>query len=141
MTSGVLVPESGVVYDCGLGVGETRLQTKTISRNRTTPTRRFELVLVEPSKYDDQGYVVQWVKSAVPSSALAMLYGLAVDSGERRVLGDVVEIVVTGYDETNTRIRIDRIIKRIQRAGGHGMVGLVGVQTNQFPRALDLARP
>src|SRR6266481_1279631 len=26
-------------------------------------------------------------------------------------------------------------------SGGRGMVGLVGVQTNQFPRALDIARP
>jgi radical SAM superfamily enzyme YgiQ (UPF0313 family) len=104
-------------------------------------SRRFELVLIKPSHYDDTGYVIQWVKSAVPSNALAMLYGLAVDCGERRVLGDDVELVVTGYDETNTRIRPERIIRRIQAAGGHGMVGLVGVQTNQFPRALDIARP
>ena len=31
------------------------------------------------------------------------------------------------------------IAKRIRKAGG-GMVGLVGVQSNQFPRALDLGR-
>ena len=29
----------------------------------------------------------------------------------------------------------------IHRAGGPALVGLVGVQSNQFPRAVDLARP
>ena len=29
----------------------------------------------------------------------------------------------------------------IHRAGGRALVGLVGVQSNQFPRAVDLARP
>ena len=36
--------------------------------------------------------------------------------------------------------RIRRIIRRFQRNGAHGLVCLVGVQTNQFPRALDIAR-
>ena len=29
----------------------------------------------------------------------------------------------------------------IRRDGGRGMLGLVGVQSNQFPRAVDIARP
>jgi hypothetical protein len=44
------------------------------------------------------------------------------------------------YDETNRRVRPDRIIRRIRRSGGRALVALVGVQTNQFPRAVDLAR-
>src|ERR1019366_2774039 len=44
------------------------------------------------------------------------------------------------FDETNTRIRPDRLARMIEDAGG-GMVMLVGVQSNQFPRALDIARP
>ena len=44
-------------------------------------------------------------------------------------------------DETNTRIRTKDIIAQFKRHGGFGMVGLVGVQSNQFPRALDIARP
>ncbi|MEE8166669.1 MAG: radical SAM protein [Myxococcota bacterium] len=111
------------------------------STTRGRARRRFELVLIKPSHYDDSGYVIQWVKSAVPSNALAMLNGLALDCAERQVLGQDVDIVVTGYDETNTRIRPDRIARRIQAAGGHGMVALVGVQSNQFPRAMDIARP
>ena len=33
------------------------------------------------------------------------------------------------------------IAKRIARNGGFGLVGLIGVQSNEFPRALDIARP
>jgi hypothetical protein len=57
------------------------------------------------------------------------------------VLGPRVDIRLYTYDETNRRIRPDRIIRRLSRAGGRVLIGLVGVQSNQFPRAVDLARP
>jgi radical SAM superfamily enzyme YgiQ (UPF0313 family) len=101
--------------------------------------RRFCLVLIKPSHYDDDGYVIQWVRSSMPSNSLAALYGLALDCGERQVLGADVEIDIHAFDETNTRIRPERISRLIERAG-LGMVMLVGVQSNQYPRALDIAR-
>src|SRR6266550_492882 len=104
------------------------------------PNRRFCLVLVKPSHYDDDGYVIQWFRSAIPSNSLAALYGLARDCAARRVLGEDVSIEVYAFDETNTRIRPERLARMIERAGA-GMVMLVGVQSNQFPRALDMAKP
>jgi len=101
---------------------------------------RFCLVLVKPSHYDDDGYVIQWLRSPIPSNSLASLYGLARDCAERQVLGPGVALDIHVYDETNTRIRPDRLARMIE-AAGDGMVMLVGVQSNQFPRALDLARP
>ncbi len=101
----------------------------------------FNLYLIKPSHYDDDGYVIQWVRSSIPANTLAALYGLALDCADRRVLGPDVEIRITAWDETNTRIRTERIIDSIRAAGGQGMVALVGVQTNQFPRAVDIARP
>ena len=100
---------------------------------------QFCLVLVKPSHYDEDGYVIQWLRSPIPSNSLASLYGLAKDAAERRVLDDVM-IEIHAIDETNTRIRPERIAFMIERAGA-GMVMLVGVQSNQFPRALDIARP
>src|SRR5262249_47453552 len=47
---------------------------------------------------------------------------------------------IHGFDETNTRIHVDCIAGLIEAADA-GMVMLVGVQSNQFPRALDIARP
>jgi hypothetical protein len=102
---------------------------------------RFLLYLIKPSHYDDDGYVIQWLRSSIPSNSLASLYGLAVDCRDRQVLGDDIEIEIEAVDETNTRIRPDRIASLIKEGGGMGLVGLVGVQSNQFPRAMDIARP
>jgi radical SAM superfamily enzyme YgiQ (UPF0313 family) len=101
---------------------------------------RFCLLLVKPSHYDDDGYVIQWFRSAIPSNSLAALYGLARDCADRRVLGPDVELDIHTFDETNTRIRPERLARMIEKAGS-GMVMLVGVQSNQFPRALDIAKP
>jgi Radical SAM superfamily len=103
------------------------------------PGRQFRLVLIKPSHYDDDGYVIQWFRSWMPSNSLAAIYGLAMDCATRQVLGADTTILVDAYDETNTRIRPERITRDIARAGA-GMVGLVGVQSNQFSRAMDLAR-
>ena len=102
--------------------------------------RRFCLVLIKPSHYDDDGYVIQWLRSPIPSNSLASLYGLAKDCAERAVLGADVEFEIHVYDETNARIRPTHLARVIERAGA-GMVMLVGVQSNQFPRALDIAAP
>jgi len=104
-------------------------------------TRRFQLVLIKPSHYDDDGYVIQWRRSAMPSNSLAALYGLAQDCQARQVLGPDIVLDISTIDEANTRVMPAQIIKKFRKCGGLGMVGLVGVQSNQFPRALDIARP
>ena len=104
------------------------------------PKARFHLALIKPSHYDDEGYVIQWVKAWIPSNSLACLYGLARAAQGRRVLGEEVEILIDAYDETNQRVPVARIIRRLQGNAGRGLVCLVGVQSNQFPRAMDLAR-
>ena len=111
-----------------------------IPTTSTRATRRFCLVLVKPSHYDDEGYVIQWFRSTIPSNSLAAVFGLARDCAQRRVLGDDVAIEIHPFDETNTRIRPERLARMIEEAGA-GMVMMVGVQSNQFPHALDLARP
>ena len=95
--------------------------------------RRFLLFLVKPSHYDEEGYVIQWWKSALPSNSLACLFGIAQKCMEEQVLGEDVDIEIFPVDETNTRVRPDRIARQIQDNGGFGMVGFVGVQSNQFP--------
>ncbi len=101
----------------------------------------FHFVMIKPSHYDDDGYPIQWVRSAIPSNTLACLNALAEDARGRQVLGPEVEIRLHTYDETNRRVRPDRIIRQIKKEGGRALIGLVGVQSNQFPRSVDLARP
>ena len=103
--------------------------------------QRFHFVMIKPSHYDDDGYPIQWFRSAIPSNTLACLNGLAEDARRRQLLGLGVDICLDTYDETNRRLRPDRIIRSIRRTGGRALIGLVGVQSNQFPRAVDLARP
>jgi hypothetical protein len=102
---------------------------------------RFHFVMIKPTHYDDDGYPIQWLRSAIPSNTLACLNALAEDAKSREVLGAGVEIRLHTYDETNRRVRPDQIIKMIRREGGRALIGLVGVQSNQFPRAVDLAKP
>ncbi|WP_017960215.1 B12-binding domain-containing radical SAM protein [Rhizobium leguminosarum] len=103
--------------------------------------RRFQLILIKPSHYDDDGYVIRWWRAMIPSNSLAALYGIAAECAERKVLGDDTAIDITVIDETNTRIDIARLLAQFKRHDNFGMISLVGVQTNQYPRALDIARP
>jgi len=110
---------------------------------KRTPTTkaRFQLILIKPSHYDNDGYVVQWIRSTMPSNSLAAVYSLAKGAAERELLGPDLPIDVMAMDETNTRVKTKEIARRIAENGGRGMVGIVGVQSNEFPRAVDIARP
>ena len=77
----------------------------------------------------------------IPSNSLAALYGIAADCAEREVLGPGVAIDIAAIDETNTRVNIPKLLAQFRSRGNFGMVALVGVQSNQYPRALDIARP
>ncbi len=100
--------------------------------------KSLRLVLIKPSHYDNDGYVIQWLRSAMPSNTLAVLYGLALDCKERKTLGDDVDIEITAIDETNTRVRVERLIRELRAR--KSLVALVGVQSNQYPRSMDMAR-
>lgn len=102
--------------------------------------KRFCVVLIKPSHYDDDGYVIQWFRSAIPSNSLACLYGLTLECAQNEILGPDIDFDIHAFDETNTVIRLDRMASLIASADA-GIVMLVGVQSNQFPRALDMARP
>jgi len=103
--------------------------------------RRFQLILIKPSHYDDDGYVIRWWRAVTPSNSLAAVYGIAADSARREALGPGISIDIEPIDETNTRVNIPALIARLHRNGDFGLVALVGVQSNQYPRALDIARP
>ena len=100
----------------------------------------FHLFLIKPSHYDDDGYVIQWARSSIPANTLAALYGLARDCSERKVLGEDVEIRITVWDETNTRIRPARIIEQIRKAGGHGLGDAQRLFAEPPAQDVDLSR-
>ena len=101
---------------------------------------KFFVELIKPSHYDDDGYVIQWRKSWIPSNTLACINALSQDASEKSVLGDDVEFVINAYDEMNIVIPVDDIISRFKNNDKRGIVFFVGVQSNQFPRTMDIAR-
>ena len=100
---------------------------------------RFQIHLIKPTRYDDDGYPLQWWRSIIPSNSLACLAGIVEDALARGALaGAAADVHVV--DEIHSHVDPRRIVRDIVRAGGKGVVFLVGVQTNQFPRAMDMAR-
>ena len=77
----------------------------------------FHFVMIKPSHYDDDGYVIQFYRSAMPSNTLATLCGLAEDCRRRQVLGDDVEIRFSKLDETNKRVRVRKSRNRACERG------------------------
>jgi hypothetical protein len=99
----------------------------------------LDLYLIKPTRYDDDGYPVQWWRSLIPSNSLAAVAGLVRDALDRGVLEDVGDVRMTNVDEVNTKVDISAIIAAARDRTT--LVFLIGVQTNQFPRAMDMARP
>ena len=100
---------------------------------------KFHIVLIKPSKYDDDGYVIRFWKGVLPSNTLNVLHGLTEDIKTRRVFG-ALPIEVTTFDETAEKVPLGKIIRWSKEPGTKLLICLVGVQTNQFPRAMDMAK-
>src|SRR4249920_4161286 len=100
---------------------------------------KFQIILIKPSKYDDDGYLIRFWKGVLPSNTLNVLHGLTEDLKERRIFGKL-NIEVTTFDETAEKVPVGKIIRWSKEPGTTLLVCMVGVQTNQFPRAVDMSR-
>jgi len=101
--------------------------------------KTLNLYLIKPSQYDDEGYVVRHWRGVLPSNTLACLAGLTEDVIAQKRLGDKWKVKVHLFDETVDKIPVNRICRSQYWGLAKSIVCLVGVQTNQFPRACDLA--
>src|SRR4051794_23513732 len=81
------------------------------------PSDVFKIVLIKPSHYDEDGYVIQWWRSLVPSNSLASVHGLLSECHTGKALGPDIDIDVEAYDECNTVISVKKTIRAIQAAG------------------------
>jgi radical SAM superfamily enzyme YgiQ (UPF0313 family) len=101
--------------------------------------KKFHIVLIKPSKYDDDGYVIRFWKGVLPSNTLNVLHGLTEDIKARQVFARL-PIEVTTFDETAEKVPLTKIVRWSKEPGTKLLICLVGVQTNQFPRAMDMAK-
>ena len=102
--------------------------------------KKIKIVLIKPSKYDDEGYVIRHFRGVLPSNTLACLSSLTQDVARRGLLGAETELEVELIDDTVQKVPVQKIIKSNRLPRRRTIVALVGVQSNQFPRAADLAR-
>jgi Radical SAM superfamily len=102
--------------------------------------KKLNLYLIKPTQYDDDGYVVRHWRGVLPSNTLACLAGLSEDVVAQGRLGKSLQVKLYVLDEAVDRVPVKRICQ--SERGGHTktIVCLAGVQSNQFPRASDLAR-
>ena len=101
----------------------------------------MEIVYVVPSRYDDDGYVLRWIKGVVPSNSLAVLKSLTAEMIERWEDAEYCpspSLSMKSYDDNIEKIPFGNIARR-NTAETKVVVGIVGVQSNQFPRAADIA--
>jgi radical SAM superfamily enzyme YgiQ (UPF0313 family) len=101
--------------------------------------RRLVVILIRTSRYDDDGYVVRHWRGTLPSNTLSCLHSLTEAAVRSGAFGGV-EVRVEAIDEIVSRVDPAALARRFRRDGTKVVVGLVGVQTNQIPRAQDLAR-
>ncbi|TDP46009.1 B12-binding domain-containing radical SAM protein [Zavarzinia compransoris] len=77
----------------------------------------------------------------MPSNSMACVAGIVQDAIDRQLLGPEVTIRYHWLDETHSKVDPARIMRAARKAGARLLIFMVGVQSNMFPRAVDLARP
>jgi hypothetical protein len=88
------------------------------------------MIMIKPSRYDNDGYPITWYRSVIPSNTLAALYGLGRDCARRKVLGEDVEIILQTMMTNRRSVAADHCC--IRQGGGKALVS-VGVQSTNFP--------
>lgn len=101
--------------------------------------RSLVIALIQPSRYDDDGFVIRYFKGVLPSNTLACLRSLTLEFADSWKRERAIDITVEAFDEMVERIPI-RNLSRRNRGATRVIAALVGVQSNQFARASDLAK-
>jgi hypothetical protein len=93
--------------------------------------QKLRVIILKPSKYGLDGYVDRFHRGFMPNATLALIRSLTPDMLEGR------RIEVRCIDEY---VQADMsYMKLLQRSDSPTLLALVGVQSNQIHRALDLA--
>lgn len=99
----------------------------------------LHVLIVRPSKYDDDGYVIRYLRGVLPSNTIAVLSALTKQVFDSGRLGPLKTAEIVSLDDTVQDINVRKLARKYLRPGHRAVVALAGVQSNQFPRATDLA--
>jgi Radical SAM superfamily len=98
----------------------------------------LNVTLIRPTNYTDDGYPIKTRIGVIRSNTLTQL-GTLVHDLENDPFFKRVSINISKIDEAIEWIPTKNIVHRAKTPGVKSLVMLVGVQTNQYPRALDIA--
>jgi len=107
---------------------------------KTSAITRLIVLLVKPSKYDRDGYLLRFMKGVLPSNSFAAMYSLTKSAFSSPALAGLA-CEIHAFDEVVWRQKFDakKEIKKYLNGNTKVVVAFIGVQTNQFPRACDIA--
>ena len=102
--------------------------------------RLLRVYFIKPSRYDDDGRVLAYRWGVIPNNTLIAMAGLNAAYAAAHPEIDVQTVLwdelVDGAIATDT---VRSILAVGERDSADVLIGLAGVQTNQYPRARDLA--
>jgi hypothetical protein len=113
---------------------------ETVCRDtaRTCGVRELDITLIRPTNYTDDGYPIQMRVGVIRSNTLTQMGTLARDLVSYPFFAGL-PVNVRLIDEAIQRVPAKEITRRSREPGVKTIVMLVGVQSNQFPRAKDIA--
>ena len=95
---------------------------------------KLRVIVIKPSKYNPSGLVERFWKGFMTNSTIYYIASLT----PREVAGVPVEVhTIDEYVEPN--LRYLELLRKPNGSNVENLVALVGVQSHQFHRALDLA--
>jgi radical SAM superfamily enzyme YgiQ (UPF0313 family) len=126
-----------------LGMARVARSSPENARGATgAPCRVVRVYFIKPSRYDDRGRVQHFWKGVLPNNTLTVLAALD-ESYNRRHARDAVHLDTVLWDEQVDGPVVAETVRAIEEKaledGVEVLVGLAGVQTNQYPRGRDLA--
>jgi len=98
----------------------------------------IDVTLIRPTNYTDDGYPIKTHIGVIRSNTLMQIGTLVNDLVKEPFFQDV-KLNIRKIDEAIEWVPVKDVIHHSKVPGVKSIVMLVGVQTNQFPRALDIA--
>jgi radical SAM superfamily enzyme YgiQ (UPF0313 family) len=107
------------------------------------PCRTIRVYFIKPSRYDEEGYVQFFRYGIQPNNTLTVLKALNESLNRRLTAERNVSLETVIWDEICDGVvspeTIVAIKEKAREDGVELLIGLAGVQSNQYPRGRDLA--
>ena len=107
------------------------------------PCRTIRVYFIKPSRYDEEGYVQYFRYGVQPNNTLTVLTALNEAFNKRYAVERNVRLDTVIWDEICDGVvspeTITAIKDKAREDGVELLIGLAGVQSNQYPRGRDLA--